>query len=203
MGHLLSVSAQLAQRKLNQSIAPKNVYLFFRRLVTAPHEQTEISLLSASRWDVSALCALSTNGRLFSASFHFPVISTLRLISTDNEIISLLGHHHFEIEVFYFCPFSRFFNLSFFCCCFSRLPTHRHKGPHLCVACALTLPCGGGPTACGSSPRDWAVSIGSHMQLVMVISQGLPRLGEPFPFASDRSKEKTLIQKTAIISTVT
>ena len=100
--------SQPVQRKLNQSIAPKNVYLFFRRLVSAPHKQTEISVLSASRWDVSALCALSTNGRLVSASFHFPVISTLHPISTDNEIISLLGRHHFEIEAFYFYHFRVF-----------------------------------------------------------------------------------------------
>ena len=45
----------------------------------------------------------------------------------------------------------------------SRL-AHRHKGPHFtCIPCSrahFTLV----PTACVSSPRDWAVSRGSHKQ---------------------------------------
>ena len=34
-------------------------------------------------------------------------------------------------------------------------------------------------TACVSSPRDWAVSIGSHMQQDMDISKAPPHLGAP------------------------
>ena len=37
-------------------------------------------------------------------------------------------------------------------------------------------------TACVSSPRDWAVSKGSHTQLDTVVSSTPPRLGAPFPW---------------------
>ena len=37
-------------------------------------------------------------------------------------------------------------------------------------------------TACVSSPRDWAVSVGSHMQQDMGISQAPPHPEAPFPW---------------------
>ena len=58
-------------------------------------------------------------------------------------------------------------------------------------------------TACVSSPRDWTVSIGSHMQLDTVISQAPPRLRVPFSRACDHSHREASIQKLAITSTVT
>ena len=58
-------------------------------------------------------------------------------------------------------------------------------------------------TACVSSPRDWTVSIGSHMQPDTVISQAPPRLGVPFSRACDHSHREVSIQKLAITSTVT
>ena len=50
-------------------------------------------------------------------------------------------------------------------------------------------------TACVSSPRDWAVSTGSHMQQGMDISQAPPHLGAPIPLFEFRSRQKTTTQK--------
>ena len=61
----------------------------------------------------------------------------------------------------------------------TKLATHRHKGPHL--VCAHF---GRVPNACASSPRDCAVSIGSHTS------------GSTASFVSQRSRLKTTIQKS-------
>ena len=193
--------------------------LFFRRLVNAPDEQKEISVLSASRWDVSALCALSTKRPINSGSISFSRNHHFSFFHVVLKCFSLLGDHHFEIKsqvfhfiifqhfknVFHSCHFSCFpIHLSTVAVCLSRLlvcvsssfclssclmahrgsgshihlcprpcsstyrwaglPPHRHKGPHLCAVCALTPPFGRVTAASVSSPRDWPVSIGSHMQ---------------------------------------
>ena len=65
----------------------------------------------------------------------------------------------------------------------------------LCVIRALVPTFGRATTACVSSPRDWAVSMGSHMQQDMGISQAPPHLGASVSFVSNRSRHKTTIQK--------
>ena len=55
-------------------------------------------------------------------------------------------------------------------CRWARLATHRHEEPHfVCIPCSRAHFCRG-PTACGSSPKTWAVSKGSHMQQDMDMS---------------------------------
>ena len=73
------------------------------------------------------------------------------------------------------------------------LPSQR-QGPHqVCCPCSRAqLGCLN--TECVSSPRDWAVSVGSHMQQKMGISEALPRLGAPIPLIEYRSRH-TSIQK--------
>ena len=56
------------------------------------------------------------------------------------------------------------------------------------------------PTACVSSPRDWAVSIGSHMQQNMDISFGASTPRRTASCVSQRSRLKTTTQKLAIVS---
>ena len=59
-------------------------------------------------------------------------------------------------------------------CRWARLATHRHNGPH-----QVRGPCSRGHGGCVatarvSSPRDWAVAIGSHLQQDMNIPQASP-----------------------------
>ena len=62
----------------------------------------------------------------------------------------------------------------------AKLSTHRSNGPHThTVQSVLWCSLSRATTACVSWPRDWAVSIGSHRQLDIVISQTPPRLGAP------------------------
>ena len=51
--------------------------------------------------------------------------------------------------------------------------THRHRRPHA-VNTVLSRPFGRVTTACVSSPSDWAVSLGSHIQQDMVITLAPP-----------------------------
>ena len=65
---------------------------------------------------------------------------------------------------------------------------HRHKKDH-------TQPFGRVATACVSSPRDWAVSMGSHMQQNTVISFGATTSGRTFfhffePFSTKSGEKK-------------
>ena len=85
------------------------------------------------------------------------------------------------------------------------LPTHRHVRPttqHSAVRALIPslalLP----PHVCHRQ-RDWAVSIGSHMQQDMDISKAPPRLGAPIPLFEYRSRLKTTIQKIGEISAET
>ena len=54
-------------------------------------------------------------------------------------------------------------------------------------------------TACVSSPRDWAVSVGSHMQQDMGISQAPPHPRAPFPWFDAVHFRKPRSPKLAII----
>ena len=83
-------------------------------------------------------------------------------------------------------------------CRWARLATHRHWGPlHVYPELLCQLwPCN--QHVCHRQ-RDWAVSIGSHMQQDMDISEALPHLGAPIPLFEYRSLQKTTIQKLAII----
>ena len=78
-------------------------------------------------------------------------------------------------------------------CRWARLPTRRHNGTTLCVCSRAYL--GRVTTACVSSPRDWPVSIGSHMQQDMGTSKAPRHLGAPIPLLEYRSLQKTTIQK--------
>ena len=65
-------------------------------------------------------------------------------------------------------------------CRWARLETHRHNGPH-----QVRGPCSRGhggrvATARVSSPRDWAVATGSHLQQDMNIPQATPQPSAPF-----------------------
>ena len=51
-------------------------------------------------------------------------------------------------------------------------------------------------TACVSSPRDWAVSVGSHMQQDVEMSLAPPHPGAPF----HALEAVTSIEKLAIVS---
>ena len=53
---------------------------------------------------------------------------------------------------------------------------HRHSEPHLSEVRALVPPFGFVAIACVSSPRDRAISVGSHMQQDVVISLAPPRI---------------------------
>ena len=70
-----------------------------------------------------------------------------------------------------------------------------NKGPHKeCGPCSHAH-FGCVPTACGSSPRDWVVSIGSHMQQNIDISFGASTSRRTASFVSQRSRLKTTTQK--------
>ena len=57
----------------------------------------------------------------------------------------------------------------------TRLATHRHRGPHCGEVRAFTPPSTLLPPRVCHRRRDWAVSIGSHMQQDTVISWSPPR----------------------------
>ena len=77
----------------------------------------------------------------------------------------------------------------------ARLATHRHEGPHQeCSPCSHAHS-GRFTTACVSSPRDWAVSIGSHMQQDMDISTAPPHLGTLLPLFDPVHVRKPRCQK--------
>ena len=65
-------------------------------------------------------------------------------------------------------------------CRWARLATHRHWGP-LCVSRALVPTLAVQPPHVCHRQRDWAVSIGSHMQQDVDISPAPPQLGAPLP----------------------
>ena len=79
----------------------------------------------------------------------------------------------------------------------SPLPPTDAKHYTLCVVRALTPPFGRAASACVSSPRDWIVSVGSHMQQDMDMSEAPPRPGAPLPrlrtFTSEISSSKLAI----------
>ena len=77
----------------------------------------------------------------------------------------------------------------------ARLATHQHKGPHP-VWSVLSMPTVAvqPPHVCHRQ-RDWAVSIGSHMQQDMDMSKAPPHLGAPFALCEHHSRLKTTIQK--------
>ena len=61
------------------------------------------------------------------------------------------------------------------------LTTHRHGRPQsVCSPCSFAH-LGRAPTACVSSPRDWTVCIGSHVQQDIDMSKAPPQHGAPFP----------------------
>ena len=69
----------------------------------------------------------------------------------------------------------------------------------MCCPCSHAL-LGLVTTACVSWSRDKAVSIGSHMQQDVVISQAPPHLGAPFLFLIAFSSEKHDTKRLAIVS---
>ena len=75
----------------------------------------------------------------------------------------------------------------------ARLATHRHGGPRSVSIPYSHAHFGRFTTACVSSPRDWAVSIGSHMQQDMGVSIAPPHLVAPIPLFEHRSRLKTTI----------
>ena len=72
----------------------------------------------------------------------------------------------------------------------ARLSTHRHRGTTQRREVRALMPkCSPITTACVSSPKDWAVLIGSHMQQEVVISFGAPTSGRTCPHMDCASTE--------------
>ena len=63
----------------------------------------------------------------------------------------------------------------------ARLSTHWRRGPHFVRSPCSHAPLRPATTARVPSPKDWTVSVGSHTQLDVVISEALPHLDAPFP----------------------
>ena len=82
----------------------------------------------------------------------------------------------------------------------ARLATHRHWGP-LCVYTVLSWPTMAAltPHVCHRQ-RNWAVSIGSHMQQDIDISKAPPHLGAPVALFEHHSRLKTTIQNIGNVS---
>ena len=78
----------------------------------------------------------------------------------------------------------------------ARLATHRPQGTHntSCAARALVPTLAAQPPHVCHRQGDWAVSVGSHMQQDIDISNA-PLLGAPIALFDYRSRQKTTIQK--------
>ena len=76
------------------------------------------------------------------------------------------------------------------------LPTHRYIRPHNACAVRALMPILAlhPPHVCHRQ-RQWAVSIGSHMQQDIDISEAPPHPGAPIPLFEYRSLLRTTIQK--------
>ena len=84
---------------------------------------------------------------------------------------------------------------------------HRHRKTTLNEVRALTAPLGRKAIACVSSPRDWAVSMGSHMQQDTVISFGATTSGRTFfhffgPFSTKSGEKNAITSPGTLLSSV-
>ena len=85
----------------------------------------------------------------------------------------------------------------------SRSPPHRHGRPQsVCSPCSF-VHLDRAPTACVLSPRDWTVSIGSHVQQDIDMSKAPPQHGAPFPLLQTAHVKNINGQIDAYVSEMT
>ena len=123
--------------------------------------------------------------------YHLPS----RMFRRQHTCPATVHIHQGSGSCFHFCP-----RPCVSTCRWARLATHRHIGPHfVCISCSHAH-LARATTACVSSPRDWAVSIGSHMQHDIDMSKGPPHLGALFPVFDTVHVRKRRSPKMAISS---